>query len=196
MNPAPSIRAFLALTLPAEVQQRLHALGDSLRSDNVEASWEPSEKLHITIRFLGTLSQESLRTVTSRMEPIASSMCPFDVVFTHIGAFPHASNPRVIWVGAHKNDALMKMMRDVEAECRRTGLAPEERQPHPHATLARIKRQHSNPSLTALLKSITFDPILIRASELTLMKSVLHQRGSTYSTLMSFPFIRSRSSHE
>lgn len=196
MSTNDSIRAFLALTVSPDVQKKLFTIGETLSSQDVQASWEPAEKLHITVRFLGTLPPVSLERVRNEIQPIASATCPFDLVFTHVGAFPHGNNARVLWVGAHKSDILMSTMREVEESCRRAGLEPENRHPHPHATLARIKRQHSNPNLTALLKSITFDPILTRASELTLMKSVLHQKGSTYSTIMSFPFNRTRSPHE
>ncbi len=196
MTPGSNIRAFLALTLPAEVRKSVFSIGERLRSSDVQAAWEPEEKLHITVRFLGHLSPDSLQKVTSEIQPITAEVRPFDILFTHVGAFPHAKTARVIWCGAHKSDTLMRLMKDAEDACRRAGLEPENRQPHPHCTLARVKRNHENPNLTALLKSVTFDPILTRASELTLMKSVLHQRGSTHSMLTSFPFIRTRSSHE
>jgi len=196
MTEQTGIRAFLALALPDTVRKRLDDLGGSLRSLGVQASWESSEKLHVTVRFLGTLSPTDIGTVSSEVQRIADSQSPFDLIFTHLGAFPHGNNARVLWAGAHKTDTLMSLMRNLEQACQQAGLEPDQRPPHPHATLGRVKRWHSNTNLTALLKSITFDPILIRTSELTLMKSVLHQRGSTYSTLRSFPFNRPRSSHE
>ena len=196
MSTSDATRAFLALTISPGAQEKIAALGERLKSGEVQASWEPSEKFHITLRFLGTLEPPSIESIAREVQPIAAGMAPFDIAFTHVGAFPHGKNPRIFWVGAYKSDILMNMMKEIETACRRSGLEPEHRQPHPHATLGRVKRWHSNTNLTALLKSITFDPIVTRTSELTLMKSVLHQRGSTYSSLMSFPFNRFRSTHD
>jgi 2'-5' RNA ligase len=189
-------RTFLALTLPQTVREKLAAVRTALQSKHVRAVWQSNEKYHVTIRFLGTIQRELLEDIKRRSRALAARMSPMDLVIASLGAFPDPQKPRVIWAGVHQTDRLMNLMMDLEEECRAAGLEPERRRPHPHCTLARVKYGQKNPNLTALLKSITFDPILTRASELTLMKSDLHQGGAVYSTLTSYPFIRTRSSHD
>lgn len=152
--------------------------------------------MHITLRFLGAIDSATRQEAETRVARIAESTSEIDLVFHSLGAFPSPERPRVIWAGALPTAPLIGLMRQLESVSRECGLEPEQRRPHPHCTLGRVKAAHKNVNLTALIKSITFDPILTRASGVTLLKSVLHQGGSTYTTIQSYPFIRTRGTHD
>jgi 2'-5' RNA ligase len=194
--PSGSIRTFVACTLDGPAAAALQGLQEHLRSSGVSATWESIEKLHITVRFLGDVMPETLDRITAALTERCATFLPVDVLFTHLGGFPTLDAPRVIWAGAFETEPLLSIFRDVESSIRSCGLTEERRAPHVHATIARVKPRDDVSRLTGAVKSFTFDPILTRASSLSIMKSVLHQGGSTYTRVTTIPFSRTRSSHD
>jgi 2'-5' RNA ligase len=118
---------------------------------------------------------------------------PFDMAINTLGAFPSPAHPRVIWTGVFPSAAVMDVGASAERICREAGWPAEKHTFHPHITLARVRVHDTVTVLTKALSSVTFDPILVRASELVLMRSELLPGGSRYRPLTTFPFHRSRS---
>src|SRR5699024_11675109 len=54
-----------------------------------------------------------------------------------VGIFGNPVNPRVLWVGADKTDALAFLYEQVEAAANRAGFTKETRPFRPHITLAK-----------------------------------------------------------
>ena len=155
--------------------------------------WEPEEKLHVTVRFLGTTSQEQKKYLSDALLAFSTSITPFDLVFHFVGVFPDMRHPRVLWAGALLTEGISNVWKSVESLARSSGYPADTKAIHPHSTLARIRAKDDVASLTGVINSITFDPVLTRASEIVLMKSVLLQGGSQYTRLATFPFKRHRS---
>ncbi|RLG42822.1 MAG: RNA 2',3'-cyclic phosphodiesterase, partial [Thermoproteota archaeon] len=106
-----------------------------------------------------------------------------------VGAFPSMSRPRVIWVGVEEGrEELVRLMRWVDSRLRRLGFPREDREPHPHLTIARVKWLRDRESLKRVLSSLLstdFGEIEVR--EIRLKKSTLTPKGPIYETLASIP---------
>lgn len=64
---------------------------DSVKLSNME-------KLHITLQFVGEVSDEEWLKVTDALSKI--EFAPFDLeIGGEVGAFPDARSPRVVWIG-------------------------------------------------------------------------------------------------
>jgi 2'-5' RNA ligase len=101
--------------------------------------FEPSEKLHCTLAFLGATRQEQLEDITRSLHEAASRVKPFRIVFDVLGAFPNPSRPRVIWLGSRAlNRAFAECAREVRDACAALGYTFDN-DPHPHVTICRIK---------------------------------------------------------
>lgn len=187
------LRCFLALILDETARAHLERVQGMLGEEGVRVRWESSDKLHVTVRFLGDTTAEKRSDLESALSRWAGRTVPMDLVFDTLGAFPTCERPRVIWAGAFPTDILMACGQNVEELCRSAGFPAETRPFHPHCTLARVRERDSVHALTKAIERINFDPILVRASELVLMRSVLLPGGSQYRALTSFPFNRSRS---
>jgi 2'-5' RNA ligase len=181
------------LTLNESAQQRLRVTQQRLSGEGIKVTWEPSEKLHVTLRFLGDTKPERRARLEGALGVWAEKTEPFDLVIHTLGAFPSPAHPRVIWAGVFPNAAVAETGATAERLCREAGWPPERHEFHPHITLARVRVKDDVRILTKALSSITFDPILVRASELVLMRSDLLPGGSRYRPLTTLPFHRTRS---
>jgi 2'-5' RNA ligase len=183
-----SIRCFLALPLTASAQQRLKMIQRQLSDAGVNVKWEPAEKLHLTVQFLGDTKAERRARLEGMIARWSEQVDPFDLVIQSLGAFPSPEHPRVIWAGAFATTSVLEIGTAVERLCREAGWPANKHEFHPHITLARVRVRDDASALTKVLSSITFDPILVRASELVLMRSDLLPGGSQYRPLTTFPF--------
>lgn len=194
------IRAFLAVELSedlrkelAQVQQDLkQRLGRDLAKD-VRISWVQSSSIHLTIKFLGDTDEALVEPMREALDQAVKGHRAIHIPIERLGVFPHAQQPRVLWVGAAEQwergeDAkrLSALQRVVEDCCESLGFAPEGRPLSPHLTLARIKggERHAGQ---ALAKSGMMDrPIslgTLPVESLVLMKSELRPAGPVYTKL-------------
>jgi len=143
----------------------------------------------MTLKFLGAVEASTLDSLTARLELLLKNVSSLRTTFITVGGFPSAERPRVVWIGTEPNESLMKLQSDVESLCASLGFTKEDRAFHPHITLGRVKGTRNLRSLTATLKSVTFEPIQAPCSEVLLMKSDLKPGGSVYTALQSFPLL-------
>jgi len=185
----PSLRLFIALETPPAVADSLHQVVQTLRSAATGVRWEPKEKLHTTIRFLGKTSEAAVPGLGTMLSSVARGRPPAHFRFDGIGFFPDRHRPRVIWVGIDDpSRALSSLRRELDDELEKLGIEPERSDFHPHLTLGRIKDPRGVERLLAKTETVTFqsDPVLIR--EVVLFRSQLTREGAAYSVTARFPF--------
>ena len=183
----PAIRTFIALPASSDVQQQMAVVQSELKAAQAEVKWELQDKFHITLKFLGNVEQSNIESLSSALTNIVKQFQVFDITYNLLGAFPNIQNPRVIWIGIKSNQVVLDLQSGVERICSDFGFQKEERTFHPHITFGRVKGTRSLTRLTEAIKTITFESMQSRCSELLLMKSDLHPGGSIYTILKSFP---------
>jgi 2'-5' RNA ligase len=185
----PRIRAFIALPTSDEIKQQIASIQSQLIETQADVRWEGREKFHITLKFLGDSESEVLQSLASDLRNSLRDTRSFDLLYDALGCFPNAARPRVVWVGAQENPHVASLQRLVEEVCVRFGFAREDRAFHAHITLGRVKGNRHVDRLTETLKTVTFDPLQARCSELHVMRSELRPTGSVYSLLNSIPLL-------
>jgi len=143
------IRAFIAIVLPPEVLVCLDDVSQQLRQELGEAPvrWVPVENIHLTIKFLGDVSESNIDMLTDFLQSIANNVKQFEFSVGGLGAYPKPHRPRVIWVGVEAPTELMTAQRSVESEMSRLGYARERRPFNPHLTLGRVSRHSTNQDI-------------------------------------------------
>ncbi|MGH9160270.1 MAG: RNA 2',3'-cyclic phosphodiesterase [Vicinamibacteraceae bacterium] len=190
------MRLFLAVDLDeatrAAVSQLITTLQGKLHPEAARgASWAPSANLHVTLRFLGEMGDEAVEALRLALEtPV--QLAPFGIEIGGVGTFPHASSPRVLWVGLRRGGASFEELYD-EVQRRLTALRvpPEPRPFHPHVTLARFKRDRM-PRRVRLPNWAreASEPIgSMPVTTLTLFDSHTSPRGSTYTPRQRTPLV-------
>jgi 2'-5' RNA ligase len=138
-----SIRAFAALNLSipvtrriAEQVERRHA---PLEAAGIKVAWVPPANYHLTLKFLGSVPEESLEAAADLLRRRLQGEPPFEARARRLGAFPSEREPRVLWVGVEAGEPLERVQRAVEAALMELGFDKEERAFHPHVTVGRVK---------------------------------------------------------
>ena len=181
------VRSFIALPLSAVVQREMAVVQSELKDAQADVKWDTSDKFHITLKFLGDIEAEQAPSIARELEKSIGSSPAFDLTFLSLGAFPNVERPRVIWIGTQSIEQVPRLQESVERVCESFGFAKEDRPFHAHVTLGRVKGSRNLDRLTARLKSTTFRPLLVRCSEVHIMRSELKPTGSVYTLLNSIP---------
>lgn len=182
------MRIFYALELPADVRERVAAHVAQLRGGTeptLKISWERTEKLHLTLKFLGEIEAARLEAVTRAGVRAAGACDRFEVSLREAGAFPAGGNPRVLWLGLHDASGHLAALQErLETECEREGFARERRPFRPHITIARIRFPNAAARHVARLHRETeFAPAVFGVGEFVVMQSQLGAGGSRYTAL-------------
>jgi 2'-5' RNA ligase len=182
------LRLFVAIEIPEPLRKAMAGLIEELRPVSAGVRWEPEEKLHVTLKFLGNTRQERLGEIMQAIEKIARRTPPFDARYAMLGTFPPKGRPRIIWVGMKEGAEEMKALAaSVDAAMSGLGFDPEEHAFHPHVTIGRVKGNPNIPLLLRRMESITFECQPTRVTHIALVRSELKPSGSVYTTLKCFP---------
>jgi 2'-5' RNA ligase len=189
-----TLRAFIALELPAPLRQEIIKQTDRLRQQLGEdlIRWVPSENMHLTLKFLGDVPNNHLDFLKQALLQIADQSSAFDLQLSGLGSFPNSKMPRVLWIGIHTQTALHVFQQTLETTINKLGYKQEERPFSPHLTLGRA-RQNNSPAdsvkIRDALKSIQLGKIgTARVNSVHLFKSDLTPAGSEYTKLFSANF--------
>ncbi|MGZ3495998.1 MAG: RNA 2',3'-cyclic phosphodiesterase [Vulcanimicrobiaceae bacterium] len=93
-------KLFAGIELDERTRAGCAALAARLEDRGLSARFEATEKLHITLAFLGFVDPEDVESVRAYLTEVAAHHSPFDLTLDKIGAFPHERRPRIIYVGA------------------------------------------------------------------------------------------------
>jgi 2'-5' RNA ligase len=179
------IRSFVALDIPRKTQEALAALTLELRKTGAAVSWVKADRVHLTLKFLGSVPPEQIETIQEALLSVAASSPPFRLQPAGCGAFPTIKQMRVVWVGLRGDEqALAALQKSVEAALAPLGFAPEDRPFRAHLTLGRVKgRQHLRSLQEALVGHQEFEAEAFDVKELVLYKSELMPQGALYTPL-------------
>ena len=183
------MRAFIALSLPSSAQSSLASLQQSLAVSGADVTWVQPQNLHVTMKFLGEITDEQRQTIEALLRRVASGAAPFSLGLEGVGAFPSLAAPRVIWTGiAAGNDVVLRLAKAIEEGTEEASLPKEERPFSAHVTLGRVRSAKRREALSrALRDAVWTPPAPCRMSALTLYQSLLGSSGPTYTVLSEFP---------
>ncbi|HEY5603615.1 MAG TPA: RNA 2',3'-cyclic phosphodiesterase [Gammaproteobacteria bacterium] len=179
------IRAFYAIELNDEVQNAaLHIIQQLKTFDWSEhVRWTPAENLHLTIRFLGDVTEEQLTQLNTAIQSRLATIEPFSIMFKEPRLFPHFKKPRVVAAMIPYNDALQALAEILESSAVAAGLEPETRQYKGHLTLGRCNKSFPK---RIKVESLPFSSKLM-VTRVALFQSQLTSEGPTYIRLMELP---------
>ena len=183
-----TIRTFIAIEIPTEIQAKLSDLQADLAKFIQRASWVKKGNIHLTLKFLGDVSTHRIESISSVLQQIAAAHAPFEMNFSGAGAFPNVRRPRVIWVGMTDGaDHAAQLAEDIENSLQQLGFAREKRGFTPHLTLARIRRPTNLGAVSNKFSQYTaLDIPSLQVAQFALIHSQLHPRGAIYTPLEKF----------
>jgi len=181
------MRAFIAIDLPEPLHAALAEAQRVFHSACRDARWTRPEGIHLTLKFLGEISDAQTKQVVEALAQIG----PFEPFFVEVkgfGFFPQAQRPRVFWSGVTAPPALTDLAARVEGRMERIGFAREDRPFSPHLTLARFQVPRPQQALEAAIAARANSSLgKFEASEFFLFESKLSPQGAQYRKVMRFP---------
>lgn len=181
------MRAFIAIDLPEQVRAALRREQTAFRAICPDGRWTRPEGIHLTLKFLGEISDDQVKQVTEGLKSLAQFE-EFSAETKGFGFFPDSRRPRVFWAGIQAPPALSELVDRVEASLEKLGFAREERPYNPHLTLARFKIPRPQPALQAAVgpkKDLSLG--VFRVPEFFLFESRLAPQGADYRKVARFP---------
>ncbi len=172
----------------ARVAERLRKRLDAERL-RVDARWIAPETLHITLWFIGEVSDDRAEAINAALGP-AFPVAPFDLALEGCGAFPPSGAPRVFWIGLRSGaDPMSQLYREVAARLTPLGYEAERRPFSAHLTIARVRdaSRGSTAAIRRVLGDVAASAGPSRVEAVTLFRSRLSSKGATYEPLARVP---------
>ncbi len=180
------IRTFLCIELPEVVRQALGRGEEPLRKRYPDLRWVHPDSLHITLKFCGEGSPETVEQFAASFGRLCGSagISPFGLIPGASGGLPSLSRMRTLCVGVEgEKEVLRAAAETAEKAGEECGLPRSARPFLPHITLARARTP-----LRLLREELPeFPPFAWTVEEIVLMKSTLRPSGPEYAPLFSWP---------
>ena len=192
------MRIFIALDIDDSIREPIARFVESVHGFAPDARWVLPESMHVTLKFIGEKSAQTVGEIKQALETIGAS--PVEIRFRGYGFFPSVKAPRVFWIGIEAGPQLASLAAKVDEKMASLGILPEEHVYSPHLTLARRggrsasprwgKKDGPNRSFERLHEKLSAMPVpefgTMTAREFSLYQSQLSRGGSRYTKLASF----------
>jgi 2'-5' RNA ligase len=180
-------RVFIAINLPEKIKRELSEYKDKWLE--LPCRWTKRENIHITLVFLGYLTDDEVLNICKITEEVALRNKPFSIELNKITYGPKDKNPRMIWAEGGKSEELKKLQNDLENSL--AGLSSEVKGEKgrgfsPHITLGRLRqwefRKIEPEERPNINEEINFG---FEVTSIEVMESNLRKGGAEYSVLES-----------
>jgi RNA 2',3'-cyclic 3'-phosphodiesterase len=185
-------RVFLAIEIPDAVRDALREPLDALQPLHEPIRINPTERMHLTLHFLGHLPRPVVEQLQSDLAGVVSRHRRSGLMAQGVGAFPTIARPRVLWAGITGADLprLNALQADLGDALRTAGVTVEGERFHPHLTLGRVRRPLKARERAQLREwsarwdAATFGEVPV--DRVRLMRSQLGGGPPRYTTLATF----------
>ena len=177
-------RIFIAINLPDSIKQELLSYQKKLKNLNVR--WTKSDNFHITLTFIGYVSEEEIEKILKITQETASKFSPFLIELNRIYLGPTPERARMIWVEGKANGDLINLDKKLKKELAKEKINFDGKYPlKVHITLARARGNE--------LRGIKIDEPLNELSfevkSVDIMESELFKSGAEYKVLKQIELI-------
>lgn len=186
---ARKLRLFIAVPLPADIRAQVAALSGNLQKGVQftpnRPSWSDPATTHLTLLFLGQTDEDKVPAITRALDRVGPQFAPLRIEVKRLGVFPNWRSPRVLWAGIReRSHQITDLQKAVERAMVNLGYVPEEKEFHPHLTLARFKQLKGVSMIEKIVNDhqrYMFGPF--EAPEVVLYKSELNPGGARHTAL-------------
>ncbi|MFH1837297.1 MAG: RNA 2',3'-cyclic phosphodiesterase [Candidatus Omnitrophota bacterium] len=183
------IRTFIAIELSQKAKDEISRIISVLKKTDVEAKWVRPGTVHITLRFLGSIDEDRIAGIETKLKKIASEADPFKIMLSNISVFPNWRRPKVVWVGAEdQNSEIQELHSKIDDVLEKESFDKTAKPFETHITLCRLKSGKNVQQLKEAIASITVSPIITKISKIILFRSDLTSKGAIHTPLVEFPF--------
>ena len=183
-------RLFIAAEIPHAARKAVHHLGSRVLKDFDDARSVKEDNIHITLKFLGNISEDSIDLLSNTIAGAASSFNNFSFeIDGKIDAFPNKKRARTVFsaIGEGKLEFKLLYLSLEESLGRASSQFRVKAGPNDfvaHITIARLR--HPGDITYAIKKAGMIPPARIECRKIALFESILDPGGVRYTKLKEF----------
>ncbi len=191
-----TVRVFIAIALPAPLQQKLDQAAGLLKNNQTRAvHWVTGKNIHLTLKFLGEVDSNKIEPINQVIQAESRKVKPFELSAGGAGAFPNLRRPRVVWIGVQAPPVLAELAAAIDRGTQLLGFPGEDRPFSPHLTLGRVSQNASPQEVQAIGQVLSTTKISqlggFEVTQVTLFRSDLQRSGAVYTPLFSAALAKS-----
>ena len=211
------MRVFIAIDIDDKIRKAIANLQKQIASKvsvkKGDLKWVEPNNIHLTLKFLGEISDEQVAEVSEITKTVAQAHQKFNLEIESVGSFGGRS-VKVVWVGvsswhglpARENTAspqdasrrmavpqeLLALQKDLDDLLAQAGYPKEEREFSAHLTLCRVNHPMAGIKMGEAIAQFSHLKLgLIAADALCVYQSQLTPAGPTYTLLDEFELAQS-----
>lgn len=184
MNTERNARCFIAITFPEEVVKEVARIQEVLSKAKFTGKMTELENLHLTLKFLGEVSEEKINEVKEKLKEV--SFNEFEVYLSHAGVFSFRKNPRIVWIKVN-GKSLFDLQKKVDEKMSEIGFKKEERFMS-HLTIARVKYAKDRKEFKNYAENLGVKRVKFKIQGFKLLRSELESTGPVYSEMEEYLF--------
>lgn len=176
-------RIFIAIDISEDVRRIADRHVTGLRKDfpGVRVSWVRSERMHLTMAFLGEIDDEKLSRVNALVDELARGIPSFLLELAGPGVFPNKRRPGILWLGIRDEGEKLKHLKaTLDKQMEKVGFQERMRKFQPHLTIARLKEPAGSRELAMRHLETEIEPVTFAVPGITVYESRLGPKGPTY----------------
>jgi RNA 2',3'-cyclic 3'-phosphodiesterase len=177
-------RLFVSLNLPEEIRDKINALRIEVGSKEKKLKWEPKEKLHLTLKFIGDVEINQVNLIAEDLAFIEN----FEAInceTARFGFFFTRNQPRILWMGLHADKIIFNLVEELNSRLEKFLIPRERKRFTSHITILRIRGNVSEEFVKGF-QNFDVPKIKFRTNEISLMKSDLLPLGSVYNEIKKY----------
>jgi len=177
------IRSFIAIEIG--YNEKIKQLFNDIKNTGAIIKLVEPENIHITLKFLGDISDDNIKDIENIMKNSLVGIKPFQFNLEGIGVFPNQKYIKIIWIGINNSEILEKISKRINEKI--YSIIPENKQQKfiPHITICRVKSSKNKEKILEIVdkyKNYKFADIIV--DTIKLKKSELTSKGPIYSDII------------
>lgn len=182
-------RVFIAINFPPEIKKMLSRYEKDFKE--LPAKWVERENLHITLVFLGSITDQEIGEVCMIAKKITDNSDGFLLKLESVGYGPTDKIPyKMVWLKGQKSKELSSLKNQLDEDLvQAINFKPDHKGFSPHVTLARINQMQLRvmdlEEIPEINEKLDLD---FEVESIDVMESVLSKEGPEYTIIESFPF--------
>lgn len=178
------IRLFVSLKIPSEIKRNLLGTCKNLVDQKTNLKWESSEKVHLTLKFIGEVEEGILADLKENLRFI-NEYRRFEFRITKFDFFYRDNEPKILWAGLETDERIYKLVYNLNQTLSRFSVPVEDRKFKPHLTLLRLKRNPGS-DFVKRFREFLIPEINFISNEAALFKSELLRSGAVYTEIQKY----------
>lgn len=176
------MRVFIAAEIPGDKKNEISKLQNELKLTGADVRWVRPESMHITLKFLGEITEEILSGIKDKVAGSLKGLMPFEIFMQSLGVFPKKESPKVLWLGiTDGSQELSDLTRRIEEALIPLGFEKEDRPFRPHLTIGRVRTASYLQRLIKKMDELKDSSLgRIPVHRVLIMESHLSSHGAEY----------------